>query len=122
MPEQTYRGTDSHHTIGLPGPTHDRIRGHQRDSETLAATVDRALDALDREAALPDAVVARLPDRDSTAATPIESNFRFPNATTDRLAAHKREGETWAGAIERALDALERADALAEAVTDAVEE
>lgn len=122
MPEQTYRGADSHTTIGLPGATHDRLREHQRDSETLAATVDRALDALAREAALPDAVVARLPARDSSPDTPIETNFRFPNATVRRLDGHKREGETWAGAIERALDALERGEHLAEAVTAAVEE
>ncbi|AGC34595.1 hypothetical protein HSTV1_51 [Haloarcula sinaiiensis tailed virus 1] len=43
-------------------PTHSRIKEHNRDSETLSATIDRALDALEREDALPECVEACIHD------------------------------------------------------------
>jgi hypothetical protein len=43
-------------------PTHARIKEHNRDSETLSATIDRALDALEREDALPACVEACIHD------------------------------------------------------------
>lgn len=40
----------------LPVSTHGRLSAHNRDSEYLPATIDRALDALEREQELPAAV------------------------------------------------------------------
>jgi hypothetical protein len=43
-------------TVRLVDPTHDRLKDHNREGETLSGTVGRALDALEREAELPEAV------------------------------------------------------------------
>lgn len=45
-----------HTSTRINNPTHGRIKEHNRESETLSATIDRALDALEREEQLPDAV------------------------------------------------------------------
>jgi len=37
-----------------------RIHDHQREGETLSATIERMADALEREQALPDAVTTTL--------------------------------------------------------------
>lgn len=42
--------------------THARIHEHNRDGETLSGTIGRALDALEREDRLPDAVEEVLQD------------------------------------------------------------
>jgi hypothetical protein len=42
--------------VRLVNPTHARLKAHTREGETLSGTVDRALDALERESELPDAV------------------------------------------------------------------
>ena len=65
MTDQSYRDADTHTNFRVPNETHGRIKDHNRDSETLAATIDRALDALEREQALPDAVEAALADSDT---------------------------------------------------------
>jgi len=49
----------------LAESTHARLQNHQRHGETLSGAVDRALDALEREAALPDAVSEVLRDGDA---------------------------------------------------------
>jgi len=51
-----------HTNTRINNPTHDRLKEHNRDSETLSATIDRALDALERETNLPDAVSEVLQD------------------------------------------------------------
>lgn len=56
MADQEYRSAETHTSVRIHNPTHERIKAHNRESETLAGTIDRALDALEREAALPDAV------------------------------------------------------------------
>ena len=45
-----------HTNVRLVAPTHSRLKDHNREGETLSGTVGRALDALEREADLPDAV------------------------------------------------------------------
>ena len=60
MTDQSYRDADTHTNFRVPNETHARIKDPNRASETLAATIDRALDALEREQALPDAVVTAL--------------------------------------------------------------
>lgn len=45
-----------HTTVRLTDPTHDRLKAHNREGETLSGTVGRALDALAREQELPAAV------------------------------------------------------------------
>lgn len=45
-----------HTNTRINQPTHERIKDHNRDSETLSATIDRAMDALEREDKLPEAV------------------------------------------------------------------
>lgn len=45
MTKTEYRDADSHTTVRIHNPTHERIHEHNRESETLAATIDRALDA-----------------------------------------------------------------------------
>ena len=62
MTDQSYRDADTHTNFRVPNETHGRIKDHNRDSETLAATIDRALDALEREATLPDAVKEAMGD------------------------------------------------------------
>jgi len=52
----SYRSADTHTSTRLNNPTHARLKEHNRESETLSATIDRALDALEREDRLPDAV------------------------------------------------------------------
>jgi hypothetical protein len=42
--------------VRLDEATHERLSDHCRERESLSATVDRALDALERERELPDAV------------------------------------------------------------------
>jgi hypothetical protein len=56
MGKESYRDADSHTSTRLNNPTHQRVKEHNRESETLSATIDRALDALEREGDLPDAV------------------------------------------------------------------
>jgi len=53
-------GRNATKTIKLTERTKARLDAHNRDSETLGGTIDRALDALEREGELPDAVRARL--------------------------------------------------------------
>lgn len=48
-------------------------------------------------------------------------SVKLTESTHTRLSEHCREGETLSGAIDRALDALEREEALPEAVTEALE-
>lgn len=50
------RDASTHTNFRIPNATHERVKAHQRDSETLGATIDRALDALEREAEYPEAV------------------------------------------------------------------
>jgi transposase len=52
--------SESNVNVQLDGATHARVTEHTRPGDTLSATIDRALDALEREAALPDAVTAAL--------------------------------------------------------------
>jgi len=40
----------------LRDETHSRVKAHCRDGETLSGCIGRALDALEREEQLPDAV------------------------------------------------------------------
>jgi hypothetical protein len=49
-------------TVRLRGQTHERLKAHCRDGETLTGVVARALDALEREQELPDAVADALGD------------------------------------------------------------
>ncbi len=51
-----------HTSTRINKPTHNRIKDHNRESETLSATIDRAIDALEREERLPDAVSEVLRD------------------------------------------------------------
>jgi hypothetical protein len=44
---------------------HGRLKAHTREGETLSGTINRALDALDREAELPRVVTEALADADS---------------------------------------------------------
>jgi len=46
--------------VKLTPEIHARLKAHAREGETLSGAVGRALDALEREAALPDAVTAAL--------------------------------------------------------------
>lgn len=49
--------SNNHYTnVRLNDATHARLSEHCRDGETLSGCVDRALDALEREGRLPDAV------------------------------------------------------------------
>lgn len=50
--------------VRLVDPVHARLKEHNREGETLSGTVGRALDALDREADLPDAVTAAMGEDD----------------------------------------------------------
>jgi hypothetical protein len=56
MGKTEYRSAESHTNVRIHNPTHQRLKDHNRESETLAGTIDRALDALEREGDLPDAV------------------------------------------------------------------
>ena len=46
--------------VRLVDPVHGRLKEHNREGETLSGTVGRALDALEREGDLPDAVTAAM--------------------------------------------------------------
>jgi hypothetical protein len=50
------RDASTHTQFRIRNETHSRITTHQREAETLGATVERALDALEREQDLPAAV------------------------------------------------------------------
>jgi len=52
------RGTSMN--VKLTGDAHTRLKAHCREGETLSGCVERALDALDRETALPDAITDEL--------------------------------------------------------------
>jgi len=54
--KQQQRDRPGHVQFRLHKPAHNRLTFHNRDSETLAGTIERALDALEREQELPDAV------------------------------------------------------------------
>lgn len=48
--------------VRLVDPTHQRLKAHNREGETLSGTVGRALDALEREQALPEEISRALRD------------------------------------------------------------
>lgn len=54
-----------HTTTRIVDPTHDRLKAHNREGETLSGTIGRALDALEREQALPDVVSEALDDAEA---------------------------------------------------------
>jgi len=118
-----YRQADSHTTVEFSKATHARLTAAQRDSESIAATIDRALDAYDREQAMPEGVRQHLhagwecpnPDAEGT------TNFRLWNATHARL-RDCDAGDTFDATIAAALDALERAEALPDAVAEVTDE
>jgi hypothetical protein len=62
MGKKQYRDKDTHTNVRVHNPTHERLSQHNRESETLAGTIDRALDALEREQELPDAIREALHD------------------------------------------------------------
>ena len=64
MGKTEYRDANSHTNVRVHNPTHERLSSHNRDSETLAGTIDRALDALEREECLPQAVRETLREQD----------------------------------------------------------
>jgi hypothetical protein len=49
-------------TTRIVQPTHDRLKAHTREGETLSGCIARALDALEREQDLPAAVREALQD------------------------------------------------------------
>jgi len=51
---------DTTKQVRLTESTHARLKTHLRDGETLSGGIDRALDALEREAELPTAVTEAL--------------------------------------------------------------
>lgn len=56
------RTAKTHTMVRLRNPTHSRLSNHSREGETLSGTVGRALDALEREQALPEAVTEAMAD------------------------------------------------------------
>lgn len=54
--DETYRSAKTHTMVRLRNPTHGRLSEHSREGETLSGTVGRALDALERDQELPEAV------------------------------------------------------------------
>jgi hypothetical protein len=114
-----YRKADTHTTVEFSKATHDRLTAAQRESESVAATIDRALDALEREQAMPAAVRDRLhgvvvPGSDAAGRT----NFRIWNTTHARLKGHTDGGDTLDDTISRALDALARGEHLPDVVAE----
>ena len=118
-----YRQADSHTTVEFSKATHARLTAAQRDSESIAATIDRALDAYDREQAMPTAVQTELRARADMTVPAAEgtTNFRIWNDTHQRM----REcdaGDTFDATIAAALNALERAEHLPVAVAEVCDE
>lgn len=116
------RDATTHTSIEFPEAVHSRLREISREPETVAATIDRALDALEREDALPASVRDELnrDEAERTFAREGITNYRVQNGTHARVAEHNRDGETLAATVDRALDALERNDDLPDAVAAAV--
>jgi hypothetical protein len=56
-------------SVKLVPETHARLKRHCREGETLSGCVDRALDALEREDELPDAVTETLREPDAESNT-----------------------------------------------------
>jgi len=114
-----YRQADSHTTVEFSKATHARLTAAQRDSESIAATIDRALDAYEREQALPERVRQEMDTRVGIERPDAEgvTNFRIWNATHARM-RDCDAGATFDETIATALDALARADALPEAVAE----
>jgi hypothetical protein len=124
MAQTEYRTPETHTTVRVAATTHAHIKRHYRDSETIASVIDRGIDALEREAQLPDrvtdALATDLPSVDADAED--TTNIQVWNATHARLEGHKRNGETFDDVIARAVAALDRSGALPEAVTEVCEE
>lgn len=114
---QDYRKADSHTTVEFSKATHARLTAAQRDSESIAATIDRALDAYEREQALPERVQWEMDNRVGIERPDAEgtTNFRLWNSTHERL-RDCEAGGTFDATIAAALDALERETALPDAV------
>jgi len=118
-PDTDYRKADSHTNVEFSQATHQRLTRCQRDSESVAAVIDRALDAYEREQAMPDAVRADLkaqwePDWDAPEGS---TTFRLWNSTHERL-RDCDAGDTFDETIAAAVAALERAPALPDAVAE----
>ena len=58
---------DTTKQVRLTESTHSRLKAHLRDGETLSGGIDRALDALEREAELPAVVTEALRDKEAEA-------------------------------------------------------
>jgi hypothetical protein len=83
--------------VRLADGTHDRLKDHCREGETLSAAVDRALDALEREDALPDAVTtvmaAAAQDVELFGSPPVAVDLSDPAAVDgDQLADRLEDG------------------------------
>jgi hypothetical protein len=61
MGESTGRNTTKN--LKLVPAAHSRLKDHLRDGETMSGVIGRALDALEREDELPDAVTEVLRER-----------------------------------------------------------
>jgi hypothetical protein len=122
-------------TIRIRESVRDRLNDHRPDATTHTGTIHRAVDALERQRAMPAAVRAHLPTLDGAHTTCPECGESFDSETGrnhhqatahgtsrdmvsfgiappayDRLVAVKDDAATVSGAIDRALDALEAAD------------
>lgn len=52
-------------SVKLTPKTKQRLDAHNRDEEMIGGTIERALDALEREAAMPEAVRDAMEDADA---------------------------------------------------------
>jgi hypothetical protein len=127
--------TDHHEdtrSVQLHPDTHRRLQAVARPTETLTATILRALDALAREQALPPAVTEQMsaatyssvgdaPDTADGDANTTPSSFRVRESAHERLWATRTDADdSLSDVIDRALDALERESDLCPAVHKAV--
>ena len=98
--------------VRLTDPTHERLKAHCREGETLSGAVGRALDALEREQSLPEGVRDDLPAADWRDRQRTSKFIELREPVKERLDGHVCEQERLSDCVDRALNALERRDAV----------